>query len=145
MSRDYRKIIAWQRADMFACEVYAATADFPAEELQTGLGRELRAAAVAAAATIVEGAARRGQEPFLAALRDAQATLSRADYYLGLAGQLGYLDPEAGARLQELRGEASGLLYGFCAYIQRGGPREAVPIPTEIAAVEVEEEVDVNF
>ena len=119
MARDFRKILAWQKADGLAFEVYHVTREFPSEELYGGLATQLRAATVAAAVEIADGSARRGEAAFVRSLQQAQSALTAVDYYLSLAQRLGFLDELDYNRLQELRGEAAGLLYGFTSALEQ--------------------------
>lgn len=58
MARDFRKILAWQKADELVYEIYLATKQFfPKEEL-FGLTSQIRRAAVSVAANIAEGSGR---------------------------------------------------------------------------------------
>jgi four helix bundle protein len=55
MARDFKKIVAWQRADALVMEVYRATKSaFPQDE-KYGLRSQIRSAAVSVAANIAEG------------------------------------------------------------------------------------------
>jgi four helix bundle protein len=127
MGRDFRKLLAWQKTDILACEIYHITRGFPPEELYGGLASELRSAALGAVARIAEGAGRRSQEAFVCCLLDAQAELTATDYYLSLALRLGYLDAPLYAKLQELRADAAGLLYGFTIAVEETGREERWP------------------
>ncbi|NLB66579.1 MAG: four helix bundle protein [Lentisphaerae bacterium] len=55
--RDYRKIIAWQKADDLTVLVYEETKKFPKDEVYA-LTSQIRRAAYSVAANIVEGASR---------------------------------------------------------------------------------------
>ena len=55
--RNYKKVVAWQRADQSTIEVYRLTRRFPKEEVY-GLTAQLRRAAFSVAAKIAEGAGR---------------------------------------------------------------------------------------
>jgi four helix bundle protein len=57
-SRNYRDLIAWQKAMKLAEAVYAATTAMPAEE-RFGLTSQMRRAAIAIPANIAEGEGRR--------------------------------------------------------------------------------------
>lgn len=135
MRRDYRNILAWQRADAFACEVYAATRHFPAEELYNGLGNSLRMAAVSAATRIVEGSAGCREEELIRALREAQISLAAADYYLVLSRQLEYIGELCYMQLEELRSDASALLSCLVITLEEHGEGEQADRVREVAGV----------
>lgn len=118
MGRDFRKIVAWQKADDLVVEVYHATRFFPREE-RYGLTAQIREAAVSVAGNIAEGSGRRTLKDFRSFLYNAQGSLSEVEYYLHLAHRLGYLDDANYTRLEEQRAEVGRVLAGFIASIDR--------------------------
>ena len=54
--RNYRDLVAWQKAVAFVEEIYRATADFPKEE-RYGLVSQLRRCSVSIPSNIAEGRA----------------------------------------------------------------------------------------
>jgi four helix bundle protein len=98
MSRDYRKLLAFQLADSLVVRLYRATASFPAEE-RFGIRAQLRRAAVSAATNIVEGTARRSLAEYLSFLNIATASASETRYLIDLAERLGFLTREAATDL----------------------------------------------
>ena len=91
MGRDFRKIIAWQKADDLTVEVYHLTKNFPKEELY-GLTSQIRRASVSVPANIAEGSTRNHQKEYLQFLFIAKSSLAEVEYYLHLAKRLGYID-----------------------------------------------------
>jgi four helix bundle protein len=85
--RDFRKLLAWQRADDLTVLVYRATEDFPSEE-KFGLTSQLRRAAVSVAANIAEGSGRHSLKDFRRFLYQARGSLSEVQYYLHLSKRL---------------------------------------------------------
>ena len=119
MARDFRKIIAWQKADALVIDIYRATAaSFPKEE-KYGLTSQMRSAAVSVAANIAEGSALRTSAGFRRFLYSSQGSLSEVEYYIYLAGRLGYLDSESGSQLSVLRSEVGRTLRGLIAALDR--------------------------
>jgi len=59
----YERLDAWQSAHQFVLLIYRTTRSFPQEE-RYGLSSQLRRAAFAVAANIVEGSAKKGPREF---------------------------------------------------------------------------------
>ncbi|HKB42385.1 MAG TPA: four helix bundle protein [Gemmataceae bacterium] len=90
--RDFKDLIVWQKAIIFAKEVYRLTRTFPGDE-RFGLTTQVRRAAVSVSSNIAEGHTRQGQE-FRHFLSIARASLAEAESQLLLAVELGYLKPD---------------------------------------------------
>jgi len=115
---DYRSNKAWQRCDDLVVAVYQVTARFPREE-QFGLTRQMRDAAVSAAANIAEGYGRRTVRDLLHFLYQARGSLNEVEYYIHISHRLGYLDDVEQERLATLQGEAARALQGLIRYWER--------------------------
>lgn len=89
--RDYTKIGAWQLADDLTVAIYGSTRAFPREEVY-GLTSQIRRAAYSVPANIAEGSARETQRDYLHFLYIARASLTETQYFVHLAGRLGYLN-----------------------------------------------------
>ncbi len=61
--RDFRKIMAWEKADDLVVLIYEVTKAFPKEELY-GLTSQLRRAVVSVAANIAEGSGKQYLKEF---------------------------------------------------------------------------------
>ena len=112
MGRDFRKIVAWQKADDLVVEVYQRTGSL----LRGGhsdLVRQLRSAAVSVAANLAEGSDRSSSLDFRRFLFQAQGSLSEVEYYLHLAGRLRLMDSDGLEALQGMRAEAGRTLAGL--------------------------------
>ncbi|UCC86693.1 MAG: four helix bundle protein [Anaerolineales bacterium] len=119
MMRDFRKIVAWQKADDLVVLVYEATGkSFPKDEIY-GLTSQMRRAAVSAAANIAEGSGRQYLTEFRQFLYTARASLSEVEYYIHLAGRLGHMAGEEKAHLEQAETEAARTLQGFINSIER--------------------------
>lgn len=77
----YKKLIAWQKADKLAHNVYDVTQIFPKSEM-FGLTSQLRRAALSVPANIVEGYARASKNEFRRFLSIALGSLSEVEYFL---------------------------------------------------------------
>ncbi len=116
--RDFKSIVAWQKADDLVVLVYELTGAFPAEE-RYGLTGQMRRAAVSVAANIAEGSGRQFLKEFQHFLHIARGSVAEVEYYIHLAGRLGYLDAEQVKRLQGAAYEAGATLQGFIGSITR--------------------------
>lgn len=112
---DYRSNKAWQRCDDLAVAVYGATDHFPGKE-RFGLTKQVRDAAVSAAANIAEGYGRRTVRDLLHFLYQARGSLNEVEYFIHLSHRLGYLDDARRERLAVLQGEAARALQGLIRY-----------------------------
>jgi four helix bundle protein len=117
MGRPYETIVAWQRADDLAVEVYKATQRFPKSELY-GLTSQMRRAAVSVAANIAEGSARQHMKEYLQFLYMADSSLSELAYYFHLSHRLGLLGAETASRLETLRSEVGRPLHGLLGWVK---------------------------
>lgn len=117
MSRDYKKVHAWQMIDDLVMDVYKLTRTFPKEELY-GLTSQFRRAIVSAAANIVEGSGRKTDRDYLQFLGIAFSSLEEAGYYLHLSLRLGYLSEEHYKDLIERFTLAAKTLRAFMTHIE---------------------------
>jgi four helix bundle protein len=85
--KPYQRFLAWQHCHQLALLTYRLTNRFPKSELY-GITSQMRRAAASAAATIAEGAAKRGQAEFRRFLDIALGSLSELSYFGILAKDL---------------------------------------------------------
>src|SRR5437868_14348827 len=109
--RDYTKIEAWRLADDLTVAVYERTRSFPKEEIY-GLTSQLRRAAYSVPANIVEGSSRESKRDYLHFLYIARGSLSETQYFIHLAGRLGYLSLDEADRLHSQTKQTFGCLHG---------------------------------
>lgn len=109
MSRDHRKLRAFQIADALILDIYKITADLPVEE-RYGLQAQIRKAAVSAATNIVEGSARRKEGEYCNFLNIATGSAREAQYLLTVAVHLGFIAGEAVKAAEARYGELIGSL-----------------------------------
>jgi len=95
----YKRLLAWKECHKLVLDCYRATESFPKHELY-GLTSQIRRAAFSAAANIVEGSTRRGNNEFRRFLDIALASLSELEYALELAADLGYVSADERSSLE---------------------------------------------
>lgn len=106
----YRKLIAWEKADILARAVYKVTSKFPKTEIY-GLTSQLRRAILSVPLNIIEGHARHNKKEFAHFLRIAYASLVEAEYLLDFAYDQKYLSETDYQRLTEMRRECGQVLW----------------------------------
>lgn len=108
-AKSFQDLIVWQKAHAFVLKVYAATRQFPKEELY-GLTSQFRRAAVSIAANIAEGFRKQSKQDKARFLNISEGSLKECRYYLILAHDLGRLDK---ATLWGLTDEVGRLLNAY--------------------------------
>ena len=117
--RDFRKIVAWQKADDLAVLVYTVSGKcFPRHELY-GLTSQMRRAAVSVAANMAEGSGKQYLTEFRQFLYTARASLSEVEYYIHLSDRLGYLQMEDKTCLEQVEAEAARTLQGLINSVEK--------------------------
>jgi len=110
--RDFKKILAWQKADDLVVAVYKATDSFPPAE-RFGLTSQMRRAVVSVAANIAEGSGRETLLDFRHFLHIARGSLQEVEYYIHLAGRLSFFSPETKQEVWEICQETARILQGL--------------------------------
>jgi four helix bundle protein len=100
VSRDHRKLEAFQLADRLILELYRITRTLPDSE-RYGLQSQLRRAAVSIATNIVEGCSRPTTPDYCRFLSIAHGSAREVAYLLTLSTRLGYLVESATAPLAD--------------------------------------------
>ena len=116
--RDYTKIEAWKLADDLTVAVYEQTRSFPREEVY-GLTSQLRRASYSVPANIVEGSSRDTKKDYLHFLYIARGSLSETQYFIHLAGRLGYLPSKEVDALQSQTKLVFGCLHGLVQAVEK--------------------------
>lgn len=106
----YKKLIAWEKADILARKIYKATSKFPKIEIY-GLTSQLRRAVLSVPLNIIEGHARHNKKEFRHFLRIAYASLVEVEYLIGFAYEQKYLSKTDYKRLAEMRKECGQVLW----------------------------------
>jgi len=118
MTRDYKKIRAWQSAKKFALTLYKNTESLPKNEMY-GLTSQIRRAGVSVATNIAEGASRQHRKDYLNFLYTAKASLSETECLLNICRDLGYLNQKDLEHLDRLHLEAAKSLYGLIRSVEQ--------------------------
>ncbi len=116
--RDYKKILAWQKADDLTVAVYEATKTFPKDEIYS-LTSQIRRAAYSIPANIAEGASRNSKKDYLHFLYIARGSASEVTYFVHLSKRLGYLQVDSHVRLSEQAEEVSRILSGLIRSVEK--------------------------
>ena len=90
MSRDYRKLRVFQKADAAVTRVYEVTRRFPAEE-RYGLQLQIRKAAVSCANNLVEGCSRRTTADYLRFVDISAGSGGEVRYLIDVAHRLAWV------------------------------------------------------
>lgn len=112
MGKEYRKLIAWQKADELVMMIYQETMNFPKDELYA-LTSQLRRSDVSVPTNIAEGMARKTQKDRAHFLVLAEGSLSEFGYLIDVAKRLNYLSEQGYKRLSGLQEETAKVLHGL--------------------------------
>lgn len=118
----YEKLLAWQKADELAYQVYMVTKTFPKEEMYA-MTSQLRRAALSVPTNIVEGYGRQGKNEFRQFANIALGSLAEVRYLLGFCLRLKYLKREEHARIETLAEDVGRLLWKFYQSLLRKGAK----------------------
>jgi len=116
--RDFRKILAWQKADDLTLAIYEATRGFPKEEIYS-LTSQIRRAAYSVPSNVAEGASRNSQKDYLHFLYIARGSVAEVAYFIHLSKRLNYLDDHNHFRLAEQADEVSRILTGLIRSVEK--------------------------
>jgi four helix bundle protein len=110
--KNYRELIAWQKAMDLVEEIYTATKRFPKEEVYS-LTNQVRRASVSIPSNIAEGQGRRSTAEFLHHLSIAHGSLREVETQVFIATRLRYLANANADSLLELCAEVGRLINGL--------------------------------
>jgi four helix bundle protein len=96
--KNYRDLNVWKSGHTVTLEVYRQTKSFPKEEL-FGITSQMRRAASSIPANLAEGCGREGDAELKRFVTIALGSACELDYFVLLAGDLGYLTPEVQNKL----------------------------------------------
>ncbi|HZB46506.1 MAG TPA: four helix bundle protein [Pyrinomonadaceae bacterium] len=110
--KNYRDLIAWQKAMDLVEVVYKATGQFPKEEIY-GLTNQLRRAVVSIPSNIAEGQGRKSDNDFRRFLAISYGSLREVETQILIVKRLNYLSEAQTERLMNLAGEVGRLINGL--------------------------------
>jgi four helix bundle protein len=110
--RNYRDLLAWQRAMDFVVLVYRVTSGFPSDE-RFALTSQLRRSSVSVPSNIAEGEGRFSKADFKRFLSIAHGSLREAETQLMVASRLNYVTQDKIQNALELAGEVGRLIRGL--------------------------------
>jgi four helix bundle protein len=116
--RDYTKIEAWKLADDLTVAICERTRSFPKDEIY-GLTSQVRRASYSVPANIVEGSSRDSKKDYLHFLYIARGSLSETQYFIHLAGRLGYISVENAAALDKQTKRTFACLHGLIRAVEK--------------------------
>ena len=91
--QNYKDLKVWEKSHSFTLQVYAATTDFPKEEMYS-LTNQIRRSASSIAANIAEGCGKKSNLEFAHFLNIALGSANESEYFLLLSKDLKYLSEE---------------------------------------------------
>jgi len=109
MIRNYRQLIAWQKAMELAERIYRLVEELPDEE-RFGLSYQLRKCAVSIPSNIAEGHTRRSTREYLQFISITLGSIAEAETQLLLAVRLGMVKPEQTIPIEDLMVEVGKML-----------------------------------
>ncbi len=118
LSRSFKDLECWQQAHEFVKAVYAATKQFPEDELY-GLTSQFRRAAVSIAANICEGYRKLSRADKLRFFNIAQGSLEECRYYIILSYDIEYIDKATHDNLEYLLNRTSWKVNGYAEAISK--------------------------
>jgi four helix bundle protein len=116
-SRNYRDLIAWQKALDLVEAVYRVSRMFPKEETY-GLCSQIRRAAVSVPSNIAEGEGRGSPKELVQFLRFAHGSLREVETQALIAERLSYIGRDETAALLDLAAEVGRLATGLIRSIK---------------------------
>lgn len=108
----YKNLIAWEKADNFAHEVYKASSKFPKSE-SFGLTSQLRRAVLSVPANIIEGYARNNKNEFRRFLSIALGSLAETGYFIEFAYKQKFLSSSNFQSLLNLKDECGKIIWSL--------------------------------
>lgn len=114
----WRDLKVWQKAHALVLEIYKLTNSFPKEEIY-GLTSQIRRSSSSVPANIVEGQSRNTTKEYIQFLYNARGSLEETRYHLFLAQDLGYIEKDPYACLEDQCEEVSKMLNSLIKSMKR--------------------------
>ncbi len=111
-TRNYRDLIAWQKAMALARQVYVLTEKMPSDE-RFGLTIQMRRSAVSVPSNIAEGHGRLSDRALRMFLGNARGSLYELETQILLAADLTFLNRQAADAALEQSAEVARILHGL--------------------------------
>ena len=111
-ARNYRDLIAWQRAMDLVEQVYNVTRGFPKEEIY-GLTSQIRRAAVSVPSNIAEGQGRTSDKEFQQFLSIAHGSVREVETQIMISQRLKYVSDDQTNSILDLAAETGRLIKGL--------------------------------
>src|SRR5688572_11290674 len=116
--KDYRKLVAWEKAHKLTLFIYNITRTFPKDE-QCGLVSQIRRAATSTPTNIAEGCGENTQPDFARYLQHAFGSMQEVQYVSFLSFELKYLDQEDYTVLENSISEVKAMLIGLIHKVRK--------------------------
>jgi four helix bundle protein len=110
--KDYRNLIAWNKAFELALNVYEKTSHFPVEE-KFGITAQIRKASVSIPSNIAEGEGRKSRKEFRRFIYIALGSLMEVETQILISDALGYFKSNQAENLMARTAEVGRLLKGL--------------------------------
>lgn len=110
--KGYHELIVWQKSIDVVEKIYAATQDFPKEELYA-LTNQIRRSAVSIPSNIAEGQARKTTKEFINFISIAQGSRAELETQVIIANRLKYIDDNQAEQLLSNLAEIAKMLYSL--------------------------------
>ncbi len=116
--QSYKDLDVWQKAVELVLSIYAATKEFPREELY-GLTSQIRRAAVSVPSNIAEGRAKRSTKDFMRFLNIAYGSIAEVETQIIISHKLGYIEEEKAKFLSEEAARVGRMINGMLVGLEK--------------------------
>lgn len=110
--KGFRRLIAWQKANILAHLIYDVTEGFPKTEI-FGITSQMRRAVLSVCANIVEGYSRKTLKDRGHFYQMAVASLTELEFFIDFSFERKYMDSEKYQNMLDISGETARVLDGL--------------------------------